>query len=182
MCVGLVRSGGASRAPVVGAFLLWIALLLQPSWALAQFAPQPQAPPAPVTTGEREARVRVRPWTVQPSLAAFLSVITQGEGNPPRASLVAVTVEGDVSLHEWLNQQAQAGNYVTSLVPAGSGSSLAVVLAAQPSGKGTYVVITVIGAPDLDGITKRLSLNPGHAFVGIHVLKDSAYLLVLRHE
>ena len=100
---------------------------------------------------------------------------------PPavRASAI-VSAPDDLALLEWLSAQAQAGQFVTSLAPLGNGDSIAALFGGPPSTTPGYTVTLVNGAPEPEGVKKRLALNPGKELIGLHVTSPTAFLLVLR--
>jgi hypothetical protein len=147
---------------------------------------------APVAVARTRAEVLVTP----PSAPQVMMSVSEGEGKQPkepggapvpctapapavRASAI-VSAPDDLALLEWLTAQAQAGQFVTSLAPLGNGDSIAALFGGPVSAAPGYTVTLVNGAPEPEGVKKRLALNPGKELIGLHVTSPTSFLLVLR--
>lgn len=119
--------------------------------------------PEPISTGE--------PTTPTPVPTA-----------PPAAVVVLEKAEtDDLTLQQWLTEQATGGLRLELVTPRRNGTSLFVFRPTDEAPRAPLVFL-VAGAPSASGLEARLRANPARRCLGIHLVSNQAYLLVVSDD
>lgn len=86
-------------------------------------------------------------------------------------------------LKEWLDQQAEEGNYLLAIIPIRNKKSFFLLDTVHEGSDVVYDVIRVSERLRRKSLESRIAEFPAeNAFVGIHRLSGSSYLIVLRRD
>lgn len=134
---------------------------ISPTPVAAPMSPVPV--PEPISTGE--------PNTATPA--------------PTPASAAVVVLEkdatSDLTLQQWLAEQATGGLRLELVTPHRDGTSLFVFRPSDGAPRAP-IVFLVSGAPSASGLEARLRANPARRCLGIHLVSDQTYLLVVSDD
>lgn len=134
---------------------------------------------APIPIGDRVALATpLVPRPVAPPTAG--SVGTGGRGIAGGVEVAERSFSDDLDAQQWLNEEAQKGKTISSVVTVKPGTSLFVLV--STGRKFMPSVLRVQKALNAKDLQARIALHPDDVFTGVHVIDDNSYLMVFRHD